>query len=85
MDHPFIQILRFEWKANKINWILISSIGILLILILCLLNSPVAKIFSISFLYSALVNDDYFSLTFSQYGKYVTPICLFLVFTAQKG
>ena len=37
-------------------------------------------LFSISFFYSAIVNGDYFNLTFSQYGKYVTPICLFFVF-----
>lgn len=36
-------------------------------------------LFSASFLYSALINKDYFSLTFSQYGKYVTPVCIFLV------
>jgi hypothetical protein len=37
-------------------------------------------LFSISFFYSAIINGDYFNLTFSQYGKYVTPICLFFVF-----
>ena len=37
--------------------------------------------FSISFLYSAIVNGDYFTLVFSQYGKYVTPVCLFFIFT----
>ena len=36
-------------------------------------------LFSISFFYSAVVNGDYFTLTFSQYGKYVTPICLFFI------
>jgi len=36
--------------------------------------------FSISFLYSAIINEDYFTLVFSQYGKYVTPICLFFIF-----
>jgi hypothetical protein len=36
-------------------------------------------LFSISFLYSAIVNEDYFTLVFSQYGKYVTPICFFFV------
>jgi hypothetical protein len=37
-------------------------------------------LFSVSFLYSAIVNGDYFNLTFSQYGKYVTPICFLFVF-----
>jgi len=37
-------------------------------------------LFSVSFFYSALVNGDYFNLTFSQYGKYVTPICLLFIF-----
>jgi hypothetical protein len=37
------------------------------------------SLFSISFIYSAIINDDYFTLVFSQYGKYVTPICLFFV------
>jgi hypothetical protein len=37
-------------------------------------------LFSLSFLYSAIVNGDYFNLTFSQYGKYVTPICFLFVF-----
>jgi len=37
-------------------------------------------LFSISFLYSAIINGDYFNLVFSQYGKYVTPVCLFFVF-----
>jgi hypothetical protein len=37
-------------------------------------------LFSFSFLYSAITNEDYFTLVFSQYGKYVTPVCLFLVF-----
>jgi hypothetical protein len=37
-------------------------------------------LFSISFLYSALINGDYFNLIFSQYGKYTTPICFFFVF-----
>jgi hypothetical protein len=37
-------------------------------------------LFSVSFLYSALINEDYFTLVFSQYGKYVTPVCLFFVF-----
>lgn len=37
-------------------------------------------LFSSSFLYSALINKDYFNLIFSQYGKYVTPVCIFLVF-----
>jgi hypothetical protein len=36
-------------------------------------------LFSISFLYSAVINGDYFTLTFSQYGKYVTPICIFFI------
>ena len=36
-------------------------------------------IFSVSFLYSAIINGDYFKLVFSQYGKYVTPICLFFI------
>jgi len=40
----------------------------------------VFTLFSFSFLYSSLINEDYFNLTFSQYGKYVTPICLFFVF-----
>lgn len=34
-------------------------------------------LFSISFIYSGFNNGDYFTLIFSQYGKYVTPICLF--------
>lgn len=37
-------------------------------------------LFTASFFYSALVNGDYFNLTFSQYGKYVTPICLLFIF-----
>jgi len=37
-------------------------------------------LFSVSFLYSAFINKDYFNLTFSQYGKYVTPVCIFLLF-----
>jgi hypothetical protein len=37
-------------------------------------------LFSVSFFYSAIVNGDYFNLIFSQYGKYVTPICFLLVF-----
>jgi hypothetical protein len=36
-------------------------------------------LFSISFFCSALINNDYFNLTFSQFGKYITPICLFYV------
>lgn len=36
-------------------------------------------VFSASFLYSAFINGDYFNLTFSQYGKFVTPICIFYV------
>jgi hypothetical protein len=40
-------------------------------------------LFSISFFYSAFINGDYFNLTFSQYGKYVTPICFLLVFQHQ--
>jgi hypothetical protein len=37
-------------------------------------------LFSVSLLYSAFTNGDYFKLVFSQYGKYVTPVCLFFVF-----
>jgi hypothetical protein len=37
-------------------------------------------LFTISFFLSAYFNDDYFNLIFSQYGKFVTPICLFFVF-----
>lgn len=36
--------------------------------------------FSISFISSAFINGDYFNLVFSQYGKYVTPVCILLVF-----
>jgi hypothetical protein len=36
-------------------------------------------LFSVSFFCSALINKDYFNLTFSQFGKYVTPIFLFFV------
>jgi hypothetical protein len=36
-------------------------------------------LFSVSFLYSAVINEDYFNLVFSQYGKYVTPICVFFI------
>jgi hypothetical protein len=39
----------------------------------------VFALFSFSFLLSAYINGDYFNLTFSQYGKYVTPFCLFFV------
>jgi hypothetical protein len=39
-------------------------------------------LFSVSFLYSTYINGDYFKLIFSQYGKYVTPICLFFVFNS---
>lgn len=39
----------------------------------------VFMLFSASFFFSALLNGDYFNLTLSQYGKYVTPICLFFV------
>jgi hypothetical protein len=37
-------------------------------------------LFTVSFLFSAFFADDYLKLVFSQYGKYVTPICLFFVF-----
>ena len=37
-------------------------------------------LFSISFLYSVTINGGYFKLVFSQYGKYVTPICIYYVF-----
>jgi hypothetical protein len=36
-------------------------------------------VFSLSFFYSAISNDDYFNLIMSQYGKLVTPICIFLI------
>jgi hypothetical protein len=36
-------------------------------------------LFSASFFLSAIINRDYFNLVFSQYGKYVTPICLYFV------
>lgn len=36
-------------------------------------------LFSASFFFSAVINEDYFNLIFSQYGKYITPICLFFV------
>jgi hypothetical protein len=36
-------------------------------------------LFSISFIYSAFINGDYFNLVFSQYGKYTTPICGFFI------
>lgn len=36
-------------------------------------------LFSFSFLFSCYVNGDYFTLTFSQYGKYITPVCLYFV------
>ena len=38
-------------------------------------------LFSLSFFYSAFVNSDYFNLTFSQYGKYFTSVCLFYIFS----
>lgn len=37
-------------------------------------------LFTFSFIYSSIFNGDYFTLVFSQYGKYFTPICLFFVF-----
>lgn len=37
-------------------------------------------LFSLSFIYSAILNGDYFTLVFSQYGKFITPICLFFIF-----
>ena len=40
-------------------------------------------LFSLSFLYSAFINKDYFNLIFSQYGKYVTPVCFVLVLQHQ--
>jgi hypothetical protein len=40
-------------------------------------------LFSVSFLYSAIINQNYFTLIFSQYGKYVTPICIFFIFSHQ--
>jgi hypothetical protein len=40
----------------------------------------VFALFSVSFLYSSFINGDYFNLTFSQYGKLVTPICFYFVF-----
>jgi hypothetical protein len=36
-------------------------------------------LFSISFIYSAFINEGYFNLVFSQYGKYFTPICLLYI------
>jgi hypothetical protein len=35
--------------------------------------------FSVSFFISAYINGDYFNLTFSQFGKYFTPVCLLLI------
>jgi hypothetical protein len=40
-------------------------------------------LFTVSFLYSAFLNEDYFNLIFSQYGKYVTPICFFFILRRQ--
>ena len=37
-------------------------------------------LFSISFFISAYLNQTYFVLIFSQYGKYVTPFCVFFIF-----
>jgi hypothetical protein len=37
-------------------------------------------LFSLSFLFSVTVNGGYFNLVFSQYGKYVTPICAYFIF-----
>jgi hypothetical protein len=37
-------------------------------------------LFSISFLFSGFINGDYFTLIFSQYGKYITPFCIFFIF-----
>ena len=41
-------------------------------------------LFSTSLLYSAFTNGDYFKLVFSQYGKYVTPVCLFFIFNQMQ-
>lgn len=36
-------------------------------------------LFSVTFLFSAFINNGYFTLIFSQYGKYFTPVCLYFV------
>jgi hypothetical protein len=39
-------------------------------------------VFSVSFLTSVTVNGGYFTLIFSQYGKYLSPILIYLIFTS---
>jgi len=51
MNHPFIQMLRFEYKANQKMWIITTTIGILLLALLDLLNNPITKPFSYSLFY----------------------------------
>jgi hypothetical protein len=62
--------LYLLFKTNSLNGLDRRTIFFLIMFVL----------FSVSFLFSAFVNGDYFNLVFSQYGKYVTPVCLFLVF-----
>jgi hypothetical protein len=51
MNHPFIQMLRFELKLNRKMWIIITAISLVLLAILNLLNSPIFKPILFSFLF----------------------------------
>ena len=51
MNHPFIQMLRFEFKLNRKMWIIMTTISIVLLAILNFLISQVFQPVIFSFLY----------------------------------
>jgi len=51
MNHPLIQMLRYEQNANRKMWIATSVAGIALLILSGIFNDPVNKIISFSFFY----------------------------------
>ncbi len=51
MNHPFIKMLKFEWKANRKMWIIITSIGMVLLTLLSLTRSSINTMLSYSLFY----------------------------------
>jgi len=39
MNHPLMQILKFEYKTNRKMWIITSSVGLVICILLCLIDT----------------------------------------------
>lgn len=51
MNHPFIKMLKFEWRANRKMWFIITSIGMILLTLLSLTHSLINTMLFYSLFY----------------------------------